>query len=112
MLFIPSVQRDGVTTIDQDHWVEEALKTLGRVFGGATAFPQAKGIWRDDDRGGRLVRDRPVVVHCYARPQDIEDTDNLAALGSFCRRMGRETKQGEVGLVIDNEYLAITDFKE
>jgi len=45
-------------------------------------------------------------------PEMIEMSENLASLGAFCRRMGRETKQGEVGLIIDNEYLAITDFDE
>jgi hypothetical protein len=35
----------------------------------------------------------------------------LADLGSFCRRMGRETNQGEVGLVIGDEYIAIRDMK-
>jgi hypothetical protein len=52
VMFIPSLQRDGATRVDQDHWVEEALSMFGTVFGGATAYPQAKGIWRDDERGG------------------------------------------------------------
>jgi hypothetical protein len=83
---------------------------FGRVFGGATAYPKAKGIWRDDDRGGALVNDEPVVVHCYTTPVDIEDSENLAELGSFCRTMGREAHQGEVGLVVGEEYFAIRDF--
>jgi hypothetical protein len=85
---------------------------FGRVFGGATAYPKAKGIWRDDDRDGALVRDEPVVVHCYTTPGDIEDPDNLRDLGSFCRAMGREARQGEVGLVIGDEYFAIREFTE
>ncbi len=85
---------------------------FGRTFGGATAYPKAKGIWRDDERGGTLVPDEPVVVHCYTTPADIEDADNLAELGSFCRRLGREANQGEVGLVVGNEYFAIRDFAE
>jgi hypothetical protein len=92
--------------------VDLALETLGRVFGGATAYPKARGIWRDDDRGGALIRDEPVIVHCYTTPADIEDEHNLQRLGSFCRRMGRETDQGEIGLVIGDEYYAIRDFKE
>jgi hypothetical protein len=44
VLFIPSVERDGTTTIDQRHWVDAALEMFGRVFGGATAYPKAKGI--------------------------------------------------------------------
>jgi hypothetical protein len=89
-----------------------ALETFGHVFGGATAFPKAKGIWRDDGRGGTLVKDEPIVVHCYTTPVDIEDERNLAALGAFCRKLGRETHQGEVGLVVGDEYFAIRDFGE
>jgi hypothetical protein len=37
---------------------------------------------------------------------------NLAVLGTFCRRMGREARQGEVGLVVGDEYFAIQDFEE
>jgi hypothetical protein len=81
------------------------------VFGGATAYPKARGIWRDDERGSALVRDEPVVLHCYTTPAEIEDPGNLDELGGFCRRMGREAGQGEVGLVI-GEYFAIREFGE
>ena len=112
VLFVPSVERDGVTPIGQSRWVEAALEMFGRVFGGATAYPKAQGIWRDDERGGALVKDEPVVVHCYTTPDDIDNPGNLAELGRFCRRMGREARQGEVGLVIGDEYFAIRDFRE
>lgn len=112
VLFVPSVERDGISTIDQPFWVDAALEMFGRVFGGATAFPKAKGIWRDDERGGTLVRDEPVVVHCYTTPVDIENRRNLAVLGDLCRKLGREARQGEVGMVVGNEYFAIRDFRE
>jgi hypothetical protein len=112
VLFIPSVERDGVTPIDQEYWVDGALEMLGRVFGGATAYPKAKGVWRDDERGNALVRDEPVVMQCYTTPADIQDGTNLAELGDFCRRMGRETNQGEIGLVIGDEYFAIQDYAD
>jgi hypothetical protein len=112
VLFIPSVERDGRTAIDQDRWVSEALDMFGRAFGGATAYPRAKGVWRDDERQGALVFDEPIVIHCYTTPTDIEDDRHLAELGAFCRRMGRETNQGEVGLIIADEYIAIRDFAE
>jgi hypothetical protein len=112
VLFVPSVERDGVTAINQDYWVGEALETLGRLFGGATAFPRARGVWRDDERGGALVKDEPVVIHCYTTPADVTDSDRLSQLGGFCRRMGREAHQGEVGLVIGDEYLAFRDFSK
>ena len=112
VLFVPSVERDGTTAVEQDFWVGEALEMFGRVFGGATAYPQARGIWHDDERDGLLVRDEPVVIHCYTTPALIEDADALAELGAFCRRMGREARQGEVGLVVGDEYFAIRDFEE
>jgi hypothetical protein len=112
VLFIPSVERDGITAIDQDRWVDGALDLFGRVFGGATAYPRAKGVWRDDENDGRLVKDNPVVLHSYMAPEAMENPQNEASLGAFCRKMGRETNQGEVGLVIADEYLAITDFTE
>jgi hypothetical protein len=49
VLFVPSVERDGTTAIEQPRWVDSALEMFGRVFGGATAYPKAKGIWRDDE---------------------------------------------------------------
>lgn len=112
VLFVPSVERDGRTSIDQQQWVDAAPEMFGRVFGGATAYPKAKGIWRDDESDGALVKDAPVVVHCYTTPNEISNPRNLAALGSFCRTMGREARQGEIGLVIGDEYFAIRDFTE
>jgi hypothetical protein len=112
VLFVPSVERDGKTHVDQAHWVELSLEMFGRVFGGATAYPKAKGVWRDEERGGALVMDEPVVVHCYTTPTDVQDEGKLAELGRFCRKMGREAHQGEVGLVIGDEYFAVRDFRE
>jgi hypothetical protein len=112
VLFIPSVERDGATPVEQDHWVDAGLELFGRLFGGATAYPKARGIWRDDERDGGLVKEEPVLIHCYMSPADISDEANQAELGRFCRRMGRATKQGEVGLVIGDEYFAIRDFSE
>lgn len=112
VLFVPSVERDGTTPIDQGYWVEAALDTFGQLFGGATAFPRAKGVWRDDERGGVLIKDEPVVIHCYTTPADVSDSARLGRLGDFCRRMGREARQGEIGLVIGDEYLAFRDFSE
>ena len=112
VLFIPSVERDGVTVVDQGYWTEQALTLFGGVFGGATAYPQARGVWRDDERGGALVFDEPIIVHCYMTPDAIQDPTNLSKLAAFCRRMGRETRQGEIGLVIADEYFAIQDYEE
>ncbi len=104
VLFIPSRDRND-RAIDQEHWVDESLNVLGALFGGATAFPQGKGVWRDDAQGGKLLFDEPVVIPCYTSEQAIER--QAAKLREFLYRMGREAKQGAIGLVIDRDYLEI-----
>jgi hypothetical protein len=104
VLFIPSKDRSD-KPINQRFWVEEALSTLGTLFGGATAFPQGKGIWRDDAQGGKLLFDEPVVIHCYTSTHLLEQ--KMKVLGEFLHRMGREARQGAIGLVIDDDYLEI-----
>ena len=73
VLFVPRVERDGTTPVDQNRWVELALSLLGDVFGGATACPRARGVCRDDERGRRLILDKPVVIHVYTDPEAIQD---------------------------------------
>jgi hypothetical protein len=104
VLFIPSVDRDG-TPIDQAYWETEALRALGNLFGGATAFPQGRGVWRDDERGGKLVFDAPVIVQCYTSLAAIDERAD--ALRAFLVKLGEEARQGAVGFVIDRTYLEI-----
>lgn len=104
VLFIPSRDR-GNKPIEQGFWVEEALKVLGTLFGGATAFPQGKGVWRDDAQEGKLLFDEPVVMQCYTSEHIIEQ--QIKTLSEFVHRMGHEARQGAIGLVIDGDYLEI-----
>lgn len=41
--FVPSVERDGQTPIDQKRWVDEALEMLGRVFLGGNSISESAG---------------------------------------------------------------------
>ena len=102
--FIPSKGRTDMP-IDQPFWVTEALNALGSLFGGATAFPQGQGIWRDDAQGGKLLFDEPVIIQCYTSEYRIEK--RIVDLKEFLHRMGREARQGAIGLVIDGDYLEI-----
>jgi hypothetical protein len=104
VLFVPSQDRTD-QLIDQDYWVTEALRILGTLFGGATAFPRGQGVWRDDARGGQLLFDEPVVIQCYTNA--IALRQKAGFLRDFLHRMGREARQGAVGLVIDRDYLEI-----
>ena len=108
VIFVPSKDRDA-KAIDQDRWVDEVLTTLGQLFRGATAYPRGKGVWRDDERGGALIREEPVIVFSYA----AEAALTLPALSELYRtlsRMGRNANQGEVGVVIDGKYYGISDY--
>lgn len=104
VLFIPSKDRAD-QPIEQPYWVEEALKVLGELFGGATAFPKGRGVWRDDAQGGKLLFDEPVVIQSYTSEAALErEADRLRA---FLVRLGTEARQGAVGLAIDRDYLEI-----
>ncbi len=108
VLFVPSKDRDG-NDIDHDLWVTRALEIFGTLFRGATAYPRARGVWRDDERGGTLRHEAPTIVTCYADPEAMTDTAR-SRLRAFLHRFGRETNQGEVGIVIGDKYYGITKF--
>jgi hypothetical protein len=57
---------------------------------------------------GRML----VLIVIHSTPADVADSARLGLLGGFCRRMGRDAHQGEIGLVIGDEYLAFRDFSE
>lgn len=104
VLYVPSHDRDG-QPIDQDEWVEKALDFLGETFHGATAFPKARGVWRDDERGGRLVFDEPVIIQCYTSLKLL--ASKTKELGEFLTKMGTQTRQGAIGFVINSEFFEI-----
>lgn len=108
VVFVPSQDRNG-DSIDQEYWVDEVLTTLGRLFRGATAYPRGRGVWRDDERGGQLLKEEPVIVFSYVAEGALTTTA-LADLYRTLSRMGREAKQGEIGVVIDGKYYGITEY--
>ena len=81
-----------------------AYPTL-RTCHALTAYPKGKGVWRDDEQGGRLLFDEPVVVQCYTSDEAIRR--QARALREFLVLMGTECRQGAVGFVIDRDYLEI-----
>ncbi len=107
-VFIPSVDRQD-QPIGQEIWAEDCLRVFGALFRGATAFPPGRGVWRDDSQDGQLVFDVTVLVTSYVDPEALND-EALARLREFLHRLGREAKQGEVGVVIGGRYYGITDF--
>ena len=109
VLFVPSQDRDGLE-IDHELWVTRALDAFGQLFRGATAYPRARGVWRDDTQGGKLKHEEPTIITCYADPAVLKHSEAQVALRAFLHRLGRETNQGEVGIVIDGQYYGIAKF--
>jgi hypothetical protein len=109
-VFVPSKDREG-KPINQDYWVDEVLATLGRLFRGATAYPRGRGVWRDDEKGGALLQEEPVIIFSYASEGSLT-LDALTELYRTLSRLGREANQGEVGVVLEGKYYGITNYAE
>jgi hypothetical protein len=110
VLFIPSADRDGKTLLTQDEWKRNAMELFGTSYGGATAMPRAEGVWRDDGNGGKLIPDFPILLHCYMTEEQAADKKLQTKVGAFCRKMGKEMKQGEVAFILDGVFYSFTHF--
>jgi hypothetical protein len=110
-IFVPSVDRDG-DPIPGGHlvWVERTLTAMAQLFGGATTFPPSRGAWRDDERGGTILVEDISIVFSYVSEADLSAA--AQPLYDFLMRLGRETRQGEVGLFVDGVYYGFRDFGE
>lgn len=111
IVFIPSHARDRKRLPDQDVWASEALQLLGKLYGGATGFTGLCGIWRDDENGGELLDDQPIMVQSLAKRADVEDPAKLDQLGAFLKRMGKNTRQGAVAVVFNDAIHFITQYE-
>lgn len=112
VLFIPSKDKDDKalpTGQDQQLWANAAGDLLTRLFGGATIMPPAKGKWFNDE-SQLIITEEVVLVHSYARGADAADEKKLMQLALFLHRMGKETKQGEIAVVIDGVFHRIRRF--
>jgi hypothetical protein len=57
------------------------------------------------------LTEEPVIVFSYAA-EEAMTIDALTELYHTLSRMGREAKQGEIGVVIDGKYYGITHYAE
>jgi hypothetical protein len=44
---------------------------MGKLYGGATGFTELCGIWRDDENGGQLLTDKPIMIQSLAKREDV-----------------------------------------
>lgn len=110
ILFVPSHARDKKRITDQAEWASQALELMGKLYGGATGFPNLRGIWRDDDNDGELLDDEPIMIQSLALREDVADPEKVAELGSFLKRMGKTTRQAAVAVVINNAIHFISNY--
>jgi len=110
ILFVPSHERDKTRVKDQDVWASKALELMGRLYGGATGFPNLRGIWRDDENGGNLLDDEPIMIQSLAKRVDVEDEKKLAELAEFLKLMGKKLKQGAIAVVFNDAIHFISKY--
>lgn len=110
ILFVPSHARDQSRLKDQTEWASQALDLMGKLYGGATGFNNLCGIWRDDDNGGKLLTDNPIMIQSLARREDVENQEKIDELVSFLKRMGKATKQGAVAVIFNNAIHFISEY--
>lgn len=109
ILFIPSKDKDGKDLKDPELWASAAGTKLTELFGGATEVPPAKGKWYNEE-SKKIIPESVVLIHSYATEAKANDEKRIEALALFLHRMGRETNQGEVAVVIDGVFHRIRKF--
>jgi hypothetical protein len=109
VLFIPSKDKDDNDLHDQTLWANAAGDLFTRLFGGATEMPPARGKWYNEE-SGEIITEDVILLHSYARGDDAADDDKIRLIAEFCHRMGRETRQGEVALIIDGIFHRMRSF--
>jgi hypothetical protein len=91
--------------------VDEVLMTLARLFRCATTYSRGRGVGCDDERGGTLLQEEPVIVFSYVAEADLT-TNTRSELYRTLSRLGRRPNQSEIGVVIDGKYYGITEYVE
>ena len=103
-LFIPSMTRNG-QPIDHEHWRDEAVRLMSKMFGGATSL-KAYGGWLDIEQGEQVKEEEISIVFSYFAKEDWYK-ENVVSVMEFLYCMGRETSQGAVGLHVMGTYIEI-----
>src|SRR5262249_9571522 len=93
---------------DQEVWAGAAMDLFADLYRGATAFQTFQGIYKDND--GEVHRDNPILIESYVERSRLVDAATLQQLVAFAKRMGRETRQKAVALIINDVFREITEF--
>jgi hypothetical protein len=108
ILIIPSHDRTDKPLKDQQVWAGAAMELFADLFGGATAFQTFQGIYKDAE--GKVYRDNPILIECYVKRSRLVEEATLQQLVAFAKRMGRETRQKAVALIVNDVFHEIAEF--
>jgi hypothetical protein len=81
---------------------------MAKLFGGATSV-DGFGAWRDDEAAGSVILENVSVVISFMATSQW-NREAILELRKHLHRMGRETQQGEVGLIVQGRYFPIREF--
>jgi hypothetical protein len=105
-IYVPNKDQAG-NSMDQKPWVDEFVRLLSEIGGGATAMPPVTGAWLNPETN-RLVIEEPIIVYSYVYPDVL--IERIGDLVELVRRMGRETNQGAVGLEYGGTFFTVEHF--
>lgn len=105
-LYIPSRDQHG-KDFNPKPWVDEALRLLSSIGGGATAMPPVDGAWLNPATA-KLVIEKVVLVYTFIDPDKFVAA--LPALRAFLHRLGRETDQGEIVFEFEDRLFRIRQY--
>ncbi|MFN0051791.1 MAG: hypothetical protein ACKV0T_06350 [Planctomycetales bacterium] len=109
VLFIPGKDKNDKELKDQEQWAIAAGNLLGQLFGGSTTMPVARGTWFNPETK-KLIAEPVILIHCYVRAGEIASREKIEEVGRFLHRMGKETKQGEVAILIGDTFHRIRKY--
>lgn len=108
IVIIPSHDRNEKALSSKAEWAQEGLDLLGELYGGGTAFDTLAGVFRT--KAGGLLHDKPILLESYAERTDVEDRRKLQELLSFLKRLGKETHQAAVAIIINDAFYTISKY--
>ena len=68
----------------------------------------AEGAWYNSE-SGEVIRETVHLVNSYGKPD--AELNCFKQIADFLHRMGRDTRQGEVGIVVDGVFHRITAYR-
>lgn len=108
ILLIPSHDKKQSEVSNQEEWAGTALNLFAELYTGATSFETFAGVFKDVD--GTILYDKPIMIQAYVDREKLVDTAKMKELLAFAKRMGRETNQAAVALIVNNRLFLITQF--